>query len=196
MDRLLAFARRLALLGAWCGGGLVVLASALIGVDVAMRGLFALSIGGASELSGYVLAIASSWSFALVMLDRGHIRIDSLYVILPVRVCAALDVLGLVAMLYLAGMLAWQGGHVFEQSFRFGSRALTPIATELQYPQFLWLVGLAYFALVVLLLLLRALLALAAGDIATIRRIAGSRTAEQDLEEELQSLHARRSGAA
>jgi hypothetical protein len=85
---------------------------------------------------------------------------------------------------------------VFEQSFRFGSRALTPIATELQYPQFLWLVGLAYFALVVLLLLLRALLALAAGDIATIRRIAGSRTAEQDLEEELQSLHARRSGAA
>lgn len=195
MDRLLTLARRLALFGAWCGGALVVAASALIGVDLLMRGLFALSIGGASELSGYVLAIASSWSFALVMLDRGHIRIDSLYALLPTRLCAALDVLSLMAMFYMAVLLAWQGAIVFEQSFRFGSRALTPIATPLQYPQFLWLVGLVYFALVVALLLARALLALAVGDVATVRRIAGSRTAAQDLEEELESLHARRAGA-
>jgi TRAP-type C4-dicarboxylate transport system permease small subunit len=195
MDRLLYHARRLALVGAWCGGALVVLASALIGVDVLVRGLFALSIGGASELSGYVLAISSSWSFALVMLDRGHIRIDSLYAVLPTRVCAVLDVLSLLTMLGLAVMLAWQGWIVYEQSFHLGSRALTPIATKLEYPQFLWVVGLVYFALIVALLLARALLALAVGDIATVRRIAGSRTAAQDLQEELESLHARRAGA-
>ena len=194
MDRLLDLARRLARLGAWCGGALVVAAAVLIGVDVAMRKLFVLSVGGASEISGYVLAIASSWSFALVMLDRAHVRIDSLYAILPNRVCALLDVLSLMAMLYLAGLLAWQGEHVFAQSLQYGSRALTPIATKLQYPQFLWLIGLVYFALVVALLLLRALWALATGDVASVRRVAGSRTASQELQEELESLHARRAG--
>jgi len=192
MDRLLDLAHRLARFGAWAGGALVVLAAVVIGVDIVLRELFAFSIGGASELSGYVLAIGSSWAFALTMLDRGHIRIDSLYVLLPVRVTAALDMLALVVMLAFVGLLTWQGWHVFEQSVQYGSRALTPIATPLQYPQFLWVVGLIYFLMVTVLLLLRASHAFVTGDLATIRRIAGSRSGEQELEEELDSLRRRR----
>jgi TRAP-type mannitol/chloroaromatic compound transport system permease small subunit len=192
MDRTLELAHRLARYGAWAGGGLVVLAAVVIGIDIAMRKLFSLSVGGASELSGYVLAISSSWTFALALLDRAHIRIDSLYVTLPVRVCALLDILSLVVMLAFAGLLTWHGWHVFAQSFAFGSRALTPIATPLQYPQFLWVVGLIYFLVVIVLLLFRACHALVTGDYATIQRIAGSRSGTQDLEEELESLRRRR----
>lgn len=191
MDRILDLAHRLARLGAWMGGALVILAAVVIGLDVAVRKLFVLSFGGAAELSGYVLAISSSWAFALALLDRAHIRIDSLYVHLPTRVCAALDIVGLVVMLAFAGLLTWHGWHVFFQSVQFGSRALTPIATPLQYPQFLWLVGLAYFALVTALLLLRATHALVTGDLATVQRLAGSRTGQQDLAEELESLRRR-----
>src|SRR3546814_13702199 len=90
MDRVLDLAHRLARLGALGGGALTILAAIVIGVDVVLRKTLALSVGGASELSGYVLAIGSSWGFALALLDRAHIRIDTLYVLLPTRICAAL----------------------------------------------------------------------------------------------------------
>lgn len=191
MDRVLDLAHRLARMGAWAGGALVVLAAVVIGVDIALRELLSYSIGGASELSGYVLAIGSSWAFALTLLDRGHIRIDSLYALLPVRACAALDILALLVMVAFVGLLTWQGWHVFEQSVQFGSRALTPIATPLQYPQFLWVFGLIYFLAVAVLLLLRASHAFVTGDIATVQRLAGSRSGQQELEEELDSLRRR-----
>lgn len=194
MDRALDLAHRLARIGAWGGGGLVVLAAVVIGVDIALRKTLAFSIGGASELSGYVLAIGSSWAFALALLDRAHIRIDSLYVTLPTRVCAALDIVALVVMLGFVVLLTWQGWHVFHQSVQYGSRALTPIATPLQYPQFLWVVGLIYFLVVIVLLLLRATHAFVTGDIATVQRLAGSRTSQQELAEELDSLSRRRDG--
>ena len=152
--------------------------------------------GGDGAEGAYVFffglaGIAAPQALALALLDRAHIRIDSLYVHLPVRICAALDVLGLMVMLAFAGLLTWHGWHVFFQSFRLGSRAVTAIATPLEYPQFLWLVGLAYFALVTALLLLRAAHALLTGDVATVQRIAGSRTGQQDLEEELENARRR-----
>jgi TRAP-type mannitol/chloroaromatic compound transport system permease small subunit len=191
MDRLLVLSHRGARAGAWGGGALVLLAAAVIVVDTLTRKLFDFTLGGASELSGYVLAISASWAFPLALLDRAHIRIDSLYVLLPTRARALLDILSLLTLLLFTGMLAWQGWLVFAQSFALGSRALTPIATPLEYPQFLWVLGLVYFVLVVFLLLLRSAIALVAGDLGVVQRIAGSRTAAQELEEELRSLHGR-----
>ncbi len=186
MNALLRLAYAGARAGAWFGGGLTILAAALIGVDIFLRKAFVLSIGGASELSGYVLAIGSAWGFALALLGRAHIRIDSLYVVLPTRLCAILDVLSLIALAVFVSMLTWQASHVFGQSYSLGSRALTPLATELMYPQFLWLAGLVYFLLVNALLLVRALTALVTGDIDTVQRIAGSRTALQEVREEIE----------
>jgi TRAP-type mannitol/chloroaromatic compound transport system permease small subunit len=194
MDRILDLAYRLARAGAWAGGSLVILASFIIGIDVLLRKFFSVSIGGSSELSGYVLAISSSWAFALALLDRAHIRIDTLYVVLPTRVAAVLDILSLFAMFGFVTLLTWQSWHVFAQSFRFGSHALTPLGTPLAYPQFLWLVGLVFFLLIIVLLSIRACVAFAHNDIATVQRIAGSRTAQEDLDEELDSMQ-RRGGA-
>lgn len=188
MDRLLELAHRLARYGAWVAGALIIAAAVLIGVDIAMRKLFSTSIGGASELSGYVLAISASWGFALTLLDRAHIRIDSLYVVLPVRLRAVLDILGLLTMLGFVGYLTWQSNHVFMQTYQLGSRALTPIATPLAIPQFLWVFGMVYFLLVVVLLLVRALVAFVTGDIDTVQRIAGSRSAMQEIPEVLEGL--------
>jgi TRAP-type C4-dicarboxylate transport system permease small subunit len=188
MDRLLELAHRLARYGAWAAGAMIIAAAVLIGIDIFMRKVFSESVGGASELSGYVLAISASWGFALTMLDRAHIRIDSLYLVLPVRVQAILDILSLIIMLAFVGYLTWQCNHVFMQTWQLGSRALTPIATPLIYPQFLWMVGMVYFLLVILLLTIRAMMALFTGDIGTIQRIAGSRSSMQEVQEELESL--------
>src|SRR3546814_17313902 len=89
MDRVLDLAHRLARLGALGGGALTILAALVIGVDVVLRKTLALSVGGASALSGYVLAIGSSLGFALALLDRAPLRIAPPYVLLPPRRSAA-----------------------------------------------------------------------------------------------------------
>src|SRR3546814_16524864 len=87
MDRVLDLVHRLARLGALGGGDLRILAAIGIGVDVVLRKTLALSVGGASELSGYGLAMGSSWGFALVLVVRWHIRFAKIYELLPPRHC-------------------------------------------------------------------------------------------------------------
>lgn len=196
MDRLIALATTASRFGAWCGGALVLLAGTVVAVDVALRAALAVTIGGSDELSGYALAIASAFSFALALLDRAHVRIDTLYAILPVRLAALLDVLAMAAMLALAVFLALQGWRVFAQSWSLGARALTQLNTPLSVPQIFWFAGLAWFAAVAGLLLLRALALLARGDTAAVMRLIGTRTAAEELAEERAAQRAARGGGA
>ena len=72
---------------------------------------------------------------------------------------------------------------MFDQSYELGSRSLTPLATPVALPQFLWVGGFAFFFLVMLLLFVRATLAFATGRVDDVQRLLGSRTALQELEE-------------
>ena len=194
MDRLLNLARTLSRAGAWCGGALTAAAALLISVDVLVRKVFGTTLGGASEISGYVLAVSTTWALALALLDRSHVRIDSLYVLLPARLCALLDIVALLSFMIFAGILTWQGWVMFDQSFELGSRSLTPLETPQALPQFLWVTGFAFFFLVMVLLLIRALMAFVTGRITDVQRLLGSRTALQELEEAIQE-HERYKGA-
>jgi TRAP-type mannitol/chloroaromatic compound transport system permease small subunit len=186
MDRLLRLARLGSRMGAWFGGALVTLSALLISVDVLMRKLLNTTLGGASEISGYVLAVSTTWALALALLDRAHVRIDSLYVLLPTRICAVLDIVALIAFMIFAGFLSWQGWVILALSVDLNSHSLTPLETPLAIPQFLWLAGFVFFFLVMLLLLVRALAAFATGRIDEVQRLLGSRTALQELDEAIQ----------
>jgi len=186
MDRLLKLARQTSRAGAWFGGALVAAAALLIAVDVLLRKTADVTLGGASEISGYVLAVSTTWALALTLLDRAHVRIDSLYSLLPVRVCAVLDIIALMAFMVFAGFMTWQGWIIFAQSFELGSRSLTPLETPLAIPQFFWVTGFGFFLLVMALLLVRAVTALAMGQVDEVHRLLGTRTALQELEEALE----------
>src|SRR5882672_3892816 len=99
--------RRFAQWGLWFGGGLILLAAVLIGIDVLMRKFLVLSIGGADELAGYALAIGTAWGLGATLLDRAHIRIDSLYVLFPQKLRLTLDVLAIVLLLAFFALLTW-----------------------------------------------------------------------------------------
>lgn len=191
MDRLLQYARVLSRVGAWFGGGLLIIAAFVIGIDVVIRKLFTLTIGGADELSGYALAIGSAWSFAFALLDRAHVRIDSLYAILPARICAVLDILGLSLLILFFAFVTYFGYGVLANTIEFDAHSMSPIATPLVYPQTLWVIGLTLFVIIASLLLVRAFLALVTGDIATVQRLVGSRSVSQEVEQELQGTEVR-----
>ncbi len=188
MDRLIDRVHALARYGVWFGGALIIMSAVLVGVEVVIRKLFNLTIGGVDELSGFALAIGSAWAFGFTLLERAHVRIDSVYVWLPARVCALLDILGLSVFTAFMALFAWQASGVFMNSLAMDTRTMTVLATPLKYPQALWVLGLCFFVLIAVALLIRALAALFRGDVAAVRRQIGSHTVSEELGGEPQQL--------
>ena len=193
MDALMHGVRRLTRLGLWFGGALVLAAAVLIGIDVVMRKFFATSIGGADELAGYALAIGTAWGLGAALIDRAHIRIDSLYVLLPTRLRLALDFLGLILFVGFFGLVARHAWNVVGQSWSAGSRSQSALQTPTVIPQALWFLGLVIFIAVGFVLLAYALRLAARGEVAAVAAAIGTRSAQEDVEAEIQSLKERRS---
>ncbi len=196
MEDLMRGARRLTQWGLWLGGALILVAALLIGVDVLLRKVWNSSIGGADELSGYALALGTAWSLGAALLDRAHIRIDSLYAHFPRALRFALDFAGLALFLAFFGLVAWHGWSVVQQSWVSGSRSQSALQTPTVVPQSLWLLGLLVFVAVGVLLLVQAALLAARGHSAALTRIIGTRSAEEEVEEEIRDLKQRQSGEA
>lgn len=186
MDRLLEVSRGVARIGAWFGGALIIASAFLVGIEVVIRKAFDLTIGGADELSGFALAISTSWALAFALLERAHIRIDSLYAHLPVRLCALLDLVGLALFTAFIALIAWYGFGVFQTSYQLGARSLSPLGTPLVVPQLIWVLGFVVFLVTALLLLARASIALVAGDLRAVGRLIGSRTVSEEVEAEFE----------
>src|SRR5882757_4891660 len=157
MDQTMTGVRRFAHWGLWFGGALVLLAAVLIGIDVLMRKFLDRSIGGADELAGYSLAIGTAWGLGAALLDRAHIRIDSLYVHFPQKLRLALDLLALILLVGFFALGAWHGLGVVSQSWTSGSRSQSALETPTVIPQVLWIAGLAAFVMIGVLLLIDAL---------------------------------------
>jgi TRAP-type C4-dicarboxylate transport system permease small subunit len=192
LDRLIERVHELARYGVWFGGGLILLAAFVVSFDVTIRKLFDISLGGADEFSGFALAIGSAWAFGFALLERGHVRIDSVYTILPRPVCAMLDILGLSVFGIFMFVMAWQGTGVFMESVRNSTVTLSVIAWPLRYPQFLWVAGLWWFVVIVVLLWIRAVLTMVRGDFLRVQKQIGSKTVQEEVNEEMAQLERKR----
>lgn len=191
LERLLGAAGRVAHVGVWVGGALLVLAAVMITVDVVARKAFGVTLGGSDELSGYCLAISAAWAFAFALLHRANIRVDAVYKYFPGLVRAALDVVALIALAVFVAVVARYGFEVLMASVRFGSRANTPLQTPLWIPQGLWFAGLAFFLVTLFLVTLKAVLAFGRRRFADVDRLAGLPDVAREAEEEVAALEQR-----
>jgi TRAP-type C4-dicarboxylate transport system permease small subunit len=126
------------------------------------------------------------------LLDRSNVRIDALYLLLPRRVRAVLDLVAILALAVFVFFVTKGAWSVFYGSLGWPlgendiwSVSVTPLTTPLAIPQGLWLLGLLLFMFAIVLVLLRALTALVRGDLATVTSVAGSRSHEEEVSEEL-----------
>ena len=184
--------RRFAQWGLWFGGALVLLAAVLIGIDVLMRKFLDRSIGGADELAGYSLAIGTTWGLGATLLDRAHIRIDSLYVVFPQKVRLMLDALAVVLLVGFFGLTFWHGLGVASQSWTSSSRSQSALETPTIVPQVLWLAGMAAFLIVGILLLGKAFMVARSGDLRGVAQLISTRSAEEEVEDEIRDLKDRK----
>lgn len=188
LDRLDRFAERLALLTVWIGGALLLAAAILVTFDVVGRKTGLLNLGGSDELASYAFAIGTAWAFSFVLLQRGNVRIDAVYQLLPFWLRSVLDVISLLGLLIFVGFLVWRAGVLVQTTIELGARSVTPMRTPLIVPQGLWLFGLVVFLLVILLTLVRSIFALARGDFAAVQRAAGAAGVQDEAEDELRGL--------
>lgn len=180
--------RRFAQWGLWFGGALVLLAAVLIGVDVLMRKFLSRSIGGADELAGYALAIGTAWGLGATLLDRAHIRIDSLYMLFPQKLRLVLDAVAIVLLVGFFALTTWHGLGVVSQSWTSDSRSQSALETPTIIPQALWIAGLAAFVVIGALLLLQALRTALSGDLRGVATLISTRSAEEEVEDEIRDL--------
>ncbi|MCF3933253.1 TRAP transporter small permease [Acuticoccus sp. M5D2P5] len=181
MNALRAFARW----SSWFGGALILIAALLIGVDVVLRKFFLMSIGGADELAGYALAIASAWGLGAALIERAHIRIDSLYGTFPQALRLTLDIVGIALFLAFFALVTWHGYGVFEQSIQSGSRGQSALQVPTAIPQLIWFAGLVVFLIIGITLLTVAVRLILKGEAGAASRIISTRSAQEEIEDEL-----------
>lgn len=185
MDYLQSTVERISRWSVYFCGALLLGCVGLITFEVVGRKLFNHSLLAVEELSGYALAISVAWGISYTLLQKGHIRIDALYVHLPAPLRRILDVAALLALALVFGTLVWHASGVLHESLRLGAKASTPLATPLWIPQSLWLAGLGFFSLCVFMLLARAAQLILRGDFAGLEREIGAHNTEQEVEFEL-----------
>jgi TRAP-type C4-dicarboxylate transport system permease small subunit len=176
--------------GALAGGLLILAAAILIALDITLRATVVRSIGGADELSGYALAIMTAWGMSFALLERAHIRIDSLYEHFPRYIRALADLVSVVAFLFYISLTTWYAWGVASQSIQSSARSISALAIPVAVPQLVWLSGFIFLLLVLLLLLIEASSALVRGDFDKASRLIGSKAVSEEVTEEREEQEA------
>ena len=161
LDRLRRLNRQIAVL---TGVGLLACAGFVL-LDIILR-RFGASFGGTDEISGYVMAIATSWGMAFTLLELGHVRIDLLRARVGQFGRALFDLFAMTVMAGTVTLIAFKCWPVLSRSLDNASRANTPLETPLAWVQAPWFAGWVWFAIVSWLTLLAALMLVAKGRFA------------------------------
>jgi len=184
MDRLATWISRLF-------GWLLLFLSVFVALETLLRKLFNTSLQGADELGGYVLALGASLAFIVAMIDRAHIRIDVLHARFPLSFQALIDWLSVISLAVLGLFFLYVGWFVIVDTLNYRSTAATPWRTPLIWPQSAWYAGLAVFALCSFVLAGRATRLFLLGRHAQLAEEFNPKSAEDELNEELEQLKGR-----
>ncbi len=139
---------------AWIGGALILASAILVSLDVVFRTLFRSTVFESFELSSYAFAIATSLGMAFALMTKAHIRIEVAYNALGLKWRGFLDVLAFASLAAVALVLAYWCLQVVVQNGEMGARSNSSLALPLILPQSIWLIGIAWFAIVSLALAL------------------------------------------
>ncbi|MDZ7761831.1 MAG: TRAP transporter small permease [Desulfovermiculus sp.] len=183
MEKILRFTERLCRISVWLCGFLLLGTVFLIGVEVILRKFFGVTMGGADEISSYVLALVCTWSLGYTLFQKGHVRIDILHDRLSPKIQIILDLLALAAFLLYMLFVNYFAFIALKTSIIRNSVANTPLQTPLWIPQSLWFLGLVSFTLIIVLIILGTTSYVLRGDLNSARNLAGTSSAEVHSEE-------------
>lgn len=154
--------------------------AALVLLDIVLRQTGS-SLGGTDEISGYVMAIATSWGMAFTLLELGHVRIDILRSRTGPRGRAVFDLFSMVVLSGTISLIALRCWPVLARSLDNNSRANTPLETPLALVQVPWFAGWVWFAIVAWLTFATALIMVLRGEFSRSEAAIGAFGEEESL---------------
>ena len=126
LDSLRSWNRKIAVLT-----GIVLLAcAAIVLIDIILRQMGS-SFGGTDEISGYVMAIATSWGMSFTLLELGHVRIDLIRGRVGQLGRALFDLFAMAVFSGTISLIAFKCWPVLERSFNNSSRANTGLDPDI-----------------------------------------------------------------
>ncbi len=168
----------------WFGGALLILAAATVTVDVLMRKIFSVSMGGSDELSGYAFGISTMLSLAFALVQRANIRVDAFYHHFPKPLRAVADIAGLLLLVSFIALIAYLGFGLWSDSVAFGAHSITPMRVPLAIPQGLWLGGLLFAVFTGVVLIFAGATALWRGDWHRVQAVIGIKSVDEQIDDE------------
>lgn len=165
--------------------------SLVVAVETVLRKLFNVSMQGADELGGYALAIGSTLAFTVALLGRNHVRVDVFFARFPKRLRSVINWLSAVMMMAFAVLLAVLSWNTLADSQAYQSVSQTPWATPLIWPQSIWVLCLAIFAIASTVYAITATLWLLQRRWKDIDAMLAPKSTQEEVIEELEDLQAR-----
>ncbi len=141
------------------------------------------SLGGTTEITGYVMAVTTAWGMGFALMEIAHIRIEVLRTRLAGWGRVFLDLLAMLAMSATVVIIAFRAWPVLARSINNNSRANTVLETPLWIPQSLWFAGWVWFALMCCAVTLLSLALVFQGRLGAVERWIGIRN---EIAEELE----------
>lgn len=146
------------------GAMLLLMIAIGITVEVLLRKILNTSLGGMDELASYGFAIFTSLAFSVATIARANIRIDVVRALLPKGFRITLDLIAQMALIGFVGFLTWRATLLVSASWANETKAITPLATPVAWPQTAWLAGLVIFVTLLVVMFALSLRALIRGD--------------------------------
>lgn len=185
LDAIDQFNRKFSRILVWVGGIILVLAAALVSLDVLSRKIFNVSMAGADEIAGYVLAICLSFGLSFALFQRAHIRIDVFVLALPFKIRAALDIIAMLAFTIFISILSYHAFNLVADTYANNSRSVTPLQTPLAIPQTFWLFGFLLCIFCSVTLMLSAIAKLARRDYHGFEALIGAKSVDDEIKDEV-----------
>lgn len=154
-------------------GVMLLTTAAVVLLDIVLRQV-GTSFGGTDEISGYAMAIATSWGMGFALMELGHVRIDLVRARLLPLGRSLLDLFSLLVLSGTITLIALKCWPVVERSMALSSRANTPLETPLWMVQLPWFAGWAWFALMAWLTFIAALVLVLNGRFAASEAAIGA----------------------
>ncbi|MEM1364864.1 MAG: TRAP transporter small permease [Pseudomonadota bacterium] len=184
LERLLSNTRKASLWLTWIAGTLIVGSAFLVTLEVILRKVFNVSLGGADEISGYAFGIATALSFSFALFERAHIRVDALVGKFPNSLLIPVNLLGLILLVGFASAVVTMIWSMVMDTLEFGSRSITPMRVPLAIPQIPWMLGWMFFVFSGCLIALVAVQRWWRRDEDGVQNLIGVKSLDEQIEDE------------